>query len=89
MEANEVFMNTNAVIALVVMILLIVVINFSMFGIVRGMTRGDNRWMNALRDSLTKPTERSNQPYDELRQKMQELSGEEKKEEYFLDTDKR
>lgn len=82
-------MNTNALIALGVLLLLIVVINFAMFGIVRGMTRGDNRWMNALRDSLSKPMEKSNQPYDELRRQMQELSGEEKKEEHFLDADKR
>jgi len=75
-------MNTNALIALGVLLLLIVVINFAMFGIVRGMTRGDNRWMNALRDSLSKPMEKSNQPYDELRRQMQELSGEEKKEDY-------
>ena len=74
-------MNTNAVIALVVTIGIIVIVNFAMFGIVRGMTRGDHRWMNALRDTLSKPLEKSNQPYDELRQKMQELSGEEKKKE--------
>ncbi len=73
-------MNTNALIALIVIIGIIVIVNFSMYGIVRGMTRGDNRWMNALRDTLSKPMEKSNQPYDELRQKMQKLSGEEKKE---------
>jgi len=75
-------MNTNALIALVVTVGIIVIVNFAMFGIVRGMTRGDQRWMNALRDSLTKPLEKSNQPYDELRRQMQELSGEEKKEEH-------
>ena len=82
-------MNTNALIALLVMIGLIVVVNFAMFGIVRGVMRGDNRWMNALRDTLSKPMEKSNQPYDELRRQMQELSGEEKKEEHSLDADKR
>jgi hypothetical protein len=73
-------METKAAIALALMILGIVVINFAMFGIVRGATRGDNQWMNALRNSLGKPMDRSNQPYDELRQKMQELSGEKKEE---------
>jgi hypothetical protein len=73
-------METKAAIALALMILGIVVINFAMFGIVRGATRGDNHWMNALRNSLSKPMDRSNQPYDELREKMQELSGEKKEE---------
>jgi len=71
-------METKAIIALVLMVLGIVVINAAMFGIVRGVTRGDNRWMNALRDSLNKPLERSERPYDELRQKMRELSDEKK-----------
>ncbi len=74
-------MDTRAAIALLLMVLGIVVINFALFGIVRGVTRGDNRWMNAFRDSLSKPMERSEKPYDELRQRMQELSGEKKKEE--------
>ena len=73
-------MNTNALIALLVIVGIIVIVNFAMFGIVRGMTRGDHRWMNALRDTLSKPMEKSNQPYDELRRQMRELSGEEKKE---------
>jgi flagellar biosynthesis/type III secretory pathway M-ring protein FliF/YscJ len=78
---SETSMETKAAIALILMILGIVVINFAMFGIVRGATRGDNHWMNALRDSLSKPNERSSKPYDELRQKMQDLAGDEKKEE--------
>lgn len=73
-------METKAAIALALLILGIVVINFAMYAIVRGATRGDSHWMNALRNSLSKPLDRSNQPYDELRQKMRDLS-ENKKEE--------
>ena len=71
-------METKATIALILMVLGIVVINAALFGIVRGVARGDNRWMSALRDSLNKPLERSERPYDELRQKMRELSDEKK-----------
>ena len=71
-------METKAIIALVLMVLGIVVINAAMFGIVRGVACGDNRWMDALRDSLNKPLERSERPYDELRQKMREISDEKK-----------
>lgn len=74
-------MEAKAAIALALLILGIVVINFAMYAIVRGATRGDSHWMNALRNSLSKPLDRSNQPYDELREKMRELSSEEKKEE--------
>ncbi len=73
-------METKAAIALALMILGIVVINLALYGIVRGATRGDSHWMNALRNSLSKPLDRSNQPYDDLRQKMRDLS-EDKKEE--------
>lgn len=73
-------METKAAIALALLIVGIVVINAVMYGIVRGATRGDSHWMNALRNSLSKPLDRNNQPYDELRQKMRDLS-ENKKEE--------
>lgn len=74
-------METKAAIALALLILGIVVINAVMYGIVRGATRGDSRWMNALRDSLSQPLDRSNLPYDELRQQMQKLSESETKKE--------
>jgi hypothetical protein len=77
---SERIMETKAAIALALLILGIVVINAVMYGIVRGATRGDSRWMRALRDSLSQPLDRSNQPYDELREKMRELSGEKKEE---------
>ena len=74
-------MDKNALIVLLLTIGIILVVNFVMFGIVRGLTRGDNRWIRSITETLTKPMGKSNQPYDELRQRMQELSGDDKKEE--------
>jgi hypothetical protein len=71
-------METKAIIALILMVLGIAAVNAVMFGVVRGLARGDNRWMGALRDGLNKPLARSERPYDELRQKMRELSDEKK-----------
>jgi len=67
-------MNEPALIALLVLIGLILVSNFVLYGIVRGSTRGDNsRWMRALRDSLSKPLEPKDKSMDELRKKIEEL----------------
>ena len=79
-------MDTNALIVLLVTIGLIVVVNFVMFGVVRGLMRGDNRWIRGIAETLRKPNERSDRPYSELRRRMQELSeqdkpGDDKKEE--------
>jgi len=71
-------MDKNALIVLLLTIGIILIVNFVMFGIVRGMTRGDNRWLRSIADTLTKPTAKSHAPYDELRKRMQDLSGEEK-----------
>ena len=72
-------MNTNALLVLLVIIGLVVVTNLVMFALVRGVMRGDNRWIRSLTDSFTKPLTRMDKSYDELRQRMQELSGEQKK----------
>ena len=67
-------MNEQALIALLVLIGLILVTNFVLYGIVRGLTRGDNsRWIHALRDSLSKPLEPKDKSIDELRKKIEEL----------------
>ena len=71
-------MDKNALIVLLVTIGIIVVVNFVMFGVVRGVMRGDNRWLRGIAETLRKPNERSDRPYDELRRRMQELSQEEK-----------
>ncbi|HVN14787.1 MAG TPA: hypothetical protein VMT73_03525 [Anaerolineales bacterium] len=67
-------MNERALIVLLVTVGLILLVNAAMFAIARGAARGDHRWINAIRDSLYKPLEKSNQPYHELRQRMKELS---------------
>ena len=67
-------MNQQAFIALLVLIGLILVTNFILYGIVRGATRGDNsRWMRALRDSLSKPLESKDKSMEELRKKVEEI----------------
>jgi len=73
MESNRL------IIAALLFIILIVGINFAMYAIARGATKSsDSRWMSALRNTLSKPTDSSaNKSMDELREKMREL--EEKK----------
>jgi hypothetical protein len=65
----------NAAVGLLIIILLIVGANLVMFAIVRGWAKGgDSRWMSALKDSLSKPTNSSaNQSMDELRKRVEEL----------------
>ena len=62
-------------IAALLFILLIVGINFAMYAIARGATKGgDLRWMGALRDSLSKPMDSSaNKSMDELRKQVEDL----------------
>jgi hypothetical protein len=67
-------MDKNALIVLLVTIGIIVVVNFVMFGVVRGIMRGDNRWLRGITETLRKPNERSDRPYNELRQRVRELS---------------
>ena len=66
---------SKAAIGLLIIILLIVAVNFVMYAIARGATRGGNsRWMSALKDSLSKPTDTpANQSMDELRKRVEEL----------------
>jgi len=76
MESNKI------AIAALLFIILIVAINFAMYGIARGATKGsDSRWMGALKDSLSKPMDSSaNKSMDELRKQIAELENKEKKE---------
>jgi len=69
MESNQ------AAIGLLILILLIVGVNFAMYAIARGATRGGNsRWMSALKDSLSKPMDTpANKSMDELRKRVEEL----------------
>jgi len=65
----------NAAVGLLIIILLIVGANLVMFAVVRGWAKGgDSRWMSALKDSLSKPTNSSaNKSMDELRKRVAEL----------------
>jgi hypothetical protein len=67
--------STKITIAALLFIVLIVAINFAMYGIARGATKGgDSRWMGALKDSLSKPMDSSaNKSMEELRKQVEEL----------------
>lgn len=75
-------MDSNRVlIAALLFIIVIIAINFAMFVIARNWAKGDSRWMSAIRESLSKSTESSaSRSMDELRKKMEELEGQNKKE---------
>ena len=76
-------MDSNKIaIAALLFIVLIVAINFAMYAIARGATKGnDSRWMGALKDSLSKPMESSaNKSMDELRKQVEELKKKENEE---------
>ncbi len=73
-------MDSNKIaIAALLFIVLIIGINFAMYAIARGATKGgDSRWMGALKDSLSKPMESSaNKSMDELRKQVEELKKQE------------
>lgn len=73
----------NAIVGALVFIVMILGANFLMYGIARGWSKGgDTRWIDALKQGLTKPTDsQRNRSMDELRQKVDELSKNAKKEE--------
>ncbi|MDX1378664.1 MAG: hypothetical protein R3307_07430 [Anaerolineales bacterium] len=72
--------STRTVIAALLFILAIVGINYALFIIARTWAKGgDSRWMSALRDTLSKPTESSaNKSMQELRDKIRTLEENEK-----------
>ena len=74
--------STRTVIAALLFITAVVGINYALFIIARTWAKGgDSRWMSAIRDSLSKPTESSaNKSMDELRKKMDELTKNRKEE---------
>lgn len=73
----------NALLGALIFILLILGANVLMYGLARGWAKGgDVRWIDALKQGLTKPMESSrNKSMEELRQKMEELDNKGKKEE--------
>ena len=75
--------STHTVITALLFIVAIVGINYAMFIIVRTWAKGgDSRWISALRDSLSKPTESpANKSMDELREKLKALEENKKEDE--------
>jgi hypothetical protein len=74
-------LSNNALVGALIFVLMIVGVNFLMFIIARGRAKGggDARWIDALKQGLTKPLESErNKSMEELRQQMKKL---EKKEE--------
>ena len=65
----------NAVVGALIFIVLIIGANVLMYGVARGWAKGgDSKWMSALKQGLSKPTEsQANKSMDELRQKIEEL----------------
>ncbi len=74
--------SNNAIIGALIFVLTIVGANFLMYAIARGWAKGgDTRWIDALKQGLTKPMESDrNRSMDQLRQKMEELQKKDKKE---------
>jgi hypothetical protein len=68
-------LSNNAIIGAVIFILMILGANFLMYAIARGWAKGgDVRWIDALKQGLTKPLDsQRNRSMDELRQEMEKL----------------
>jgi hypothetical protein len=65
----------NAIAGAAIFILMILGANFLMYAIARGWAKGgDVRWIDALKQGLTKPMEsQRNRSMEELREKMEKL----------------
>lgn len=74
--------SSRTVIAALLFIVAVLGINYAMFIVARTWAKGgDSRWMSAIRDSLSKPTESSSsKAMDELRNKMNDLENTNKEE---------
>jgi hypothetical protein len=73
----------NAFAGAVIFILMILGANFIMYAIARGWARGGGnaRWIDALKQGLTRPLDsQRNKSMDELRQKVEEMNKNSKKE---------
>ena len=73
----------NALVGALIFILMIVGANFLMYAIARGWAKsskgGDARWIDALKQGLTKPMDsQRNRDAEELRQKVESLRKEDR-----------
>ncbi|MGE5463892.1 MAG: hypothetical protein ACM3PS_11090 [Syntrophothermus sp.] len=76
-------LSNNALVGALIFILMVLAANAIMYGIARRMSRGgDARWISALKQGLTKPMEsQANKSMEELRQKVEQINKNAKKEE--------
>ena len=73
-------MNTErALLGALLFLAILIGSNLIMYGIVRGASKGDSRWLQALTRNLGKPLEHMNEAMDELHQRVQELTGKKEK----------
>ena len=75
-------LSNNALVGALIFIIMILGANAIMYGIARNWAKGgDVRWISALKQGLTRPLEsQRNKSMDELRQKMEQLNKNDKKE---------
>ena len=75
-------LSNNALVGALIFIIMILGANALMYGIARSWAKGgDVRWISALKQGLTKPLEsQRNKSMDELRQKMEQMNKNGKKE---------
>ena len=73
----------NALVCALIFILMILGANAIMYGIARSWSKGgDARWIDALKQGLTKPLEsQRNKSMDELRKKVEEMEKNKEKQE--------
>jgi hypothetical protein len=70
----------RTLLAALLFIALVIGSNLVMYGIVRGFSRGDGHWLQALTKNLNKPLGHKDESMDELRRRVKKLSrGEESK----------
>lgn len=68
--------NTKAVIGGILFIVAVIGVNFVMYGIVRGATRSNNKSMlEIIGKSLSSANVKKDQPMEELRRRVDDLSG--------------
>lgn len=74
-------LSENVIAGVLIFLLMILGANFIMYAIARGWAKGgDARWIDALKQGLTKPMDsQRNRDAEELRQKVENLQKDEKK----------
>ncbi len=77
-------LSNNALVGALIFVIMIVAANFLMYAIARGWAKGGGnaRWIDALKQGLTKPLDsQRNRSMEELRQEMEKLQKKSEKKE--------